>query len=70
MLSLTNHQLEVITKAATDIPVEKRAVYLERVAAMLTVRGRFSDDDVRDVASLALCGLTVLATNRKLAESS
>jgi hypothetical protein len=27
------------------------------VAAMLAMRGRFSDDDIRDVASLALWGL-------------
>jgi hypothetical protein len=31
--------------------------YLQRVAAMLRYRHRFSDDDLRDVVSLALCGL-------------
>jgi hypothetical protein len=34
-------------------------VYLQRIAAMLTMRGRghFSDTDVVDVAKLALTGL-------------
>jgi len=34
-------------------------LYLQRIAAMLTMRGHghFSDSDVADVAKLALCGL-------------
>ena len=41
------------------MPIEKRDVYLQRIAAMLAVRGRdrFTDTDVADVAQLALCGL-------------
>ena len=45
--------------AARTVPVEKRDLYLERIAAMLVLRGRgrFNDADVADVAQLALCGL-------------
>jgi hypothetical protein len=41
------------------LPVEKRDLYLQRIAAMLATRGRshFNDDDVPDVAKLALTGL-------------
>jgi hypothetical protein len=44
--------------AAANIEPERRDVYLQRVEAMLKVRGIFDDSDVRDVAQLALCGLT------------
>jgi hypothetical protein len=46
-------------EAARILPVEKRSVYLQRVAAILTMRGRghFDDADVSDVAALALTGL-------------
>ena len=45
--------------AATSatLAVERRSVFLERVGAMLKVRGRFTDADVHDVAALALAGL-------------
>ena len=45
--------------AARSVPVEKRDVYLQRIAAMLTMRGRghFADADVADVMQLALAGL-------------
>ena len=45
--------------AARTLPVEKRDVYLQRIAAMLTMRGRghFTDGDVSDVTQLALAGL-------------
>ena len=36
---------------------ERRAVFLERVGAMLKVRHRFTDLDVDEVAKLALTGL-------------
>ena len=39
---------------ARTLPVEKRDVYLQRIAAMLVLRGRrFSDADVADAAKLA-----------------
>ena len=58
MLGLTDAQLEIITTAANAVPVERRSVFLERVGAMLKVRGRFSDADVSDVAKLATASET------------
>ena len=59
MLGLTDNQLRVVMDAAHIVPIEKRDVYLQRIAAMLTMRGRghFGDSDVADVARLALAGL-------------
>ncbi|MGB8396520.1 MAG: hypothetical protein WCE27_23290 [Pseudolabrys sp.] len=39
------------------VPVERRSVFLERVGAMLRMRGygHFTDSDVSDVARLASC---------------
>jgi hypothetical protein len=63
MLGLTDHQLDVVMDAAATVPIEKRSVYLQCIAAMLTMRGRghFTDSDVFDVAKLALCGLVQTA---------
>ena len=49
--------------AARLIPVEKRDTFLQRIAAMLALRGRgrFTDTDVADVAQLALAGLVQTA---------
>jgi hypothetical protein len=60
MLALSDAQLQTLMTFAADIPPEKRSLFLERVGAMLVLRGRghFNDADVQDVASLALCGLT------------
>ena len=59
MVSLTDCQLAVIMDAARPLPVEKRDVYLQKIAAMLMMRGRghYNDGDVSDVAKLALIGL-------------
>ena len=48
---------------ARTLPVEKRDVYLQRIAAMLVLRGRgrFNDADVADVARLAMAGLVQTA---------
>jgi hypothetical protein len=45
--------------AASHVPVEKRDLYLQRVAAMLTLRGRghFADGDVDNAVKLALVGM-------------
>lgn len=45
--------------AARTLPVEKRDLYLQRIAAMLALRGRghFGDSDVQEVTALALWGL-------------
>ena len=50
--------------AAHTVPVEKRDLYLQRIAAMLAVRGRghFGDADVADVARLAMAGLVQTPT--------
>ena len=37
MLGLTDNQLRVVMDAAHMVPIEKRDVYLQRIAAMLTV---------------------------------
>jgi hypothetical protein len=58
-MGLTDSQLAAVIDAARSLPVEKRDVYLQRIAAMLTMRGRghFNDADVSDVAKLAIAGL-------------
>ncbi|MGB2646793.1 MAG: hypothetical protein WBC86_04145 [Pseudolabrys sp.] len=45
--------------AAAAVPIEKRDLYLQRIAAMLALRGRgrFTDADVAHVARLAIAGL-------------
>ena len=50
-------------KGENPAPVEKRDIYLQRIAAMLTMRGRghFTDGDVIDVAKLAIAGLVQTA---------
>jgi hypothetical protein len=59
MIGLTDAQLAIVMGAARVLPVEKRDTFLQRIAAMLAVRGRgrFTDADVADVAQLALTGL-------------
>ena len=46
MISLSDQQLAVITQAASLLPVEKRSQFLERVGAMLKMRGRVADEEV------------------------
>ena len=49
MLSLSDDQLATVMAAADSLPVEKRGVFLERVAARLELRGsRFTDRDLDD----------------------
>ena len=59
MLGLTDNQLTTVMGMARTLPVEKRDLYLQRIAAMLTVRGRgrFNDADVAEVTKLAIAGL-------------
>lgn len=57
MVSLTDPQLKIVMTAANAVPVERRDIFLQRVGAMLKVRGRFTDADVADVAKLAIAGL-------------
>jgi hypothetical protein len=41
------------------VPIEKRSQFMERIAAMLKLRGRghFTDSDVGDAVKLALVGM-------------
>ena len=57
MVSLSDSQLAAVLDAARTLPVERRDIFLQRCGAMLRMRGRFTDDDVADVAKLALAGL-------------
>ena len=57
MISLSDHQLSIVTDMARMVPVERRDIFLQRCGAMLRMRGRFTDADVADVAQLALTGL-------------
>jgi hypothetical protein len=43
MLALSDDQLTIVMTAAGGLPVEKRSLFLERVAARLYLRGRFTD---------------------------
>ena len=56
MLGLTDDQLGTVMDMAHTVPVEKRDLYLQRVAAMLAMRGRghFGDDDVQEWRCAAL----------------
>ncbi|MGZ5935455.1 MAG: hypothetical protein ACXWLV_12215 [Rhizomicrobium sp.] len=56
---MSDTQLKTVMAAASHVPHEKRSQFLERVAAMLALRGRghFSDADVTDAESRALNGL-------------
>ena len=57
MLALSDDQLTVVMTAAGGLPVEKRSLFLERVAARLQLCGRFTDADLDDAVRTALCGL-------------
>lgn len=58
MISLTDSQLDLVITTAQVLSPEKRDVFLQRTSAQLERRGRFTDDDVADVAAMALKGLT------------
>ena len=60
IMALTDKQLAHVMDAARSLPIEKRDVYLQRIAAMLKLRG-VTDADVADVAKLALAGLVQTA---------
>jgi hypothetical protein len=56
-LSLSDNQLRVVMETAANIDADRRAVYLQRIEAMLRLRRRFDDRDVADVDALACVGL-------------
>ena len=53
MISLSDKQLAIVMDAAADLPVEKRALLFERIAARLRLVGRFNDDDFERAVRLA-----------------
>jgi hypothetical protein len=58
MLALSDEQLRIVMTAAGGVPVEKRSVFLERVAARLRLHGpRFTDADLGAAIAAALTGL-------------
>src|SRR5215469_5514897 len=58
MFALSDDQLTMVIIAAGSVPVEKRSVFLERVAAQLQLRGpRFTDADLGAAIQAALTGL-------------
>ena len=58
MFALTDAQLEIVMIAAGSLPVEKRNLFLERVAARLRLRGsHFTDADLDAAVQAALTGL-------------
>ena len=60
MIGLTNIELKIVMNAARLLPVEKRDIFLQRIAAMLgspRPRPMLPDTDVAEVAQLALTGL-------------
>ena len=57
MISLSDGQLQIVTRAAANLSPEKRGVFLERIAGELERRGRFTDADVAAAAQRALSGL-------------
>jgi hypothetical protein len=63
MFSLTDYQLRIVMDIAVRLDPDRRSVYLERCAAMLKFRHRFTDEDFQDVARLASCGLVHQTAN-------
>ena len=58
MFALTDAQLEIVMVAASSAPVEKRSIFLERVAARLRLHGpRFTAADLNAAIQAALTGL-------------
>ena len=57
MFALTDAQLEIVMIAAGSLPVEKRGLFLERVAARLRLHRRFTDADLGAAIQAALKGL-------------
>jgi hypothetical protein len=57
MFALSDDQLTMVMTAAKSLPVEKRGLFLERVAARLRLRDRFTDVDLDDAVRTALGGM-------------
>ena len=57
MIGLTDQQSAIVVEAAGVLMPERRDTFLQRVGAMLRLKGRFTDADVAEVAKLAMAGL-------------
>jgi len=57
MIGLSDTRLEVIMRTAEPLPEKKCHEFLERVAAVLQVRGEIKDEDVVSAVQLALGAL-------------
>jgi hypothetical protein len=58
MLALTDSQMHAVMDVAKTLPVEKRDLFLQRLGAMLELRGhRYADRHLQELAQLAACGL-------------
>ncbi len=59
MLMLSEPQIEIVMTAAGGLPVEKRGLFVERVAARLQLNGtRFTAADLDAAVRLAMQGLS------------
>jgi hypothetical protein len=62
VIALTDRQLELVMTVAAELPVEKRSLLLERIAARLRLVGpRFNDRDLALAVRLGLRGLDFTA---------
>jgi hypothetical protein len=57
VIALTEEQLNLLMCASRRLGPERRSQFLERVAAMLRLKGRFDDRDVATIVERALVGL-------------
>ncbi len=57
MVTLTDSQSQIVTQAAAPLPVEKREIFRQRLAAELLRIRRFGDAEVMVAVANALQGL-------------
>ncbi len=57
MITLTDRQSQIVATAAAPLPVEKREVFRQRIAAELERIRRFGDAEVMGAVANALQGL-------------
>jgi hypothetical protein len=62
LVSLSDSQLQAVSVAAASLPVEKRSVYLERVAGHLRQQVGITDAAVGAAVKAAMRGLLVTTT--------
>ena len=60
MIALTDQQLQIVMHAARGLPIDKRDVFLQRIAAALQRPRHFDDGDVAAATQQALHGLVQL----------